>query len=301
MKRNILVLTLALVMVLSLALTGCQSSCEHEWKDANCADPKTCELCDVTEGAPLGHTWKAATCNAAKTCETCGKVEGEALGHTWTAATCEAPKTCSTCKAEDGEALGHTWVDATTETPKNCTTCQKTEGEAINVDDRFVTANCQEVFGSWSGEYTNTAEDMGLTGVDATMVYNSTMVFNSDGTCSVIDRLLLDQCKEDYIIFMAAFVYETYEAAGMDKASIDSMFASETGMTVQEYAESTIDAMTEEDLVTVTEFVYYVEDGTVYLSTDWETEMVACVYSVNGDKLNINLLDQIIELTKDAE
>lgn len=300
MKRNMLILALALVLVLSLALTGCQKACEHEWKDANCSDPKTCELCDETDGAPLGHTWKAATCNAAKTCETCGKVEGQTLGHTWVDATCENPKTCSTCKAEEGEALGHTWVDATTEAPKTCSTCSKTEGDPIEVDDRFVTANCKDLFGSWTGKYINNAEDMGLTGIDAEMIYNSTMIFNNDGTCTVIDRLDLDACKEDYVTISVAITYMSYEAMGMDKTTADAAIMAETGMSVADYVRSMIDAMSEEDLITETEFIYYVEDGTVYLGDDWDSEMLECGYSVDGNTMNIDLLGQNIELTKDA-
>lgn len=32
---------------------GC--SCNHEWKEATCTEPKICEKCDKTEGEALGH------------------------------------------------------------------------------------------------------------------------------------------------------------------------------------------------------------------------------------------------------
>lgn len=301
MKRNLLIIALAMVMVVSLALTGCQKPCEHEWKDATCDQPKTCELCGATEGAPVGHTWKAATCVAAKTCETCEKVEGEALGHTWVDATCEKAKICSTCKTEEGEALGHTWVDATTEAPKTCSTCQKTEGEPIDVDDRFTTDNCKEVFGSWTGKYTTTAEEMGLTGIDAKMIYNSTLIFSNDGNCTVIDKLDLDACKDDYITITTAITYMTYESMGMNKAAADAAILAETGMSVTDYVTSMIEAMDAEDLTDETLFIYYVEDGAVYLGDDWDSEMLECKYSISGDKMSFELLGQTIELTKDAE
>lgn len=52
------------------------------------------------------HNFANATCTAPKTCE-CGATEGEALGHTWTEATCKAPKTCSVCKATEGSLGAH--------------------------------------------------------------------------------------------------------------------------------------------------------------------------------------------------
>lgn len=49
----------------------------HVWKDATCTEPKTCLLCDATEGEPLDHDWKFATLEAPKTCARCGETEGE--------------------------------------------------------------------------------------------------------------------------------------------------------------------------------------------------------------------------------
>ena len=49
----------------------------HSWVDATCVAPKTCSVCDATEGEPQ-HTWVAATCSAPKTCSSCGATEGEA-------------------------------------------------------------------------------------------------------------------------------------------------------------------------------------------------------------------------------
>ena len=83
MKQRISI-GLLLIFLISL-LTGC--GCKHDWKDATCTSPKTCGLCDVTEGSALSHNWSSATCKAPKTCDTCGLTEGELLPHTpgeWT-------------------------------------------------------------------------------------------------------------------------------------------------------------------------------------------------------------------------
>lgn len=48
-------LYLALIVTcLAVLLAGC--GCEHEWEDATCTAPKTCKLCEETEGEALGHT-----------------------------------------------------------------------------------------------------------------------------------------------------------------------------------------------------------------------------------------------------
>ena len=68
-----------------LIFTGC--GCKHEWIEATCTTPKTCSLCNETEGAPVSHRWSDATCKTPKTCDTCALTEGEPLPHTpgeWT-------------------------------------------------------------------------------------------------------------------------------------------------------------------------------------------------------------------------
>ena len=119
----------ALFLVLTLVLTGC--ACKHEWTEATCTLPKTCQKCEETEGEALGHTWVDADCVTPKTCSVCAETEGEALGHTFVDADCVTPKTCSVCAATEGEALGHTWVDAACVTPTTRSVCCATDGEAL--------------------------------------------------------------------------------------------------------------------------------------------------------------------------
>lgn len=74
-----------LFAVMIVILTGCR--CKHEWIEATCTTPKTCRLCNETEGSPAPHNWSNATCKAPKTCAACGITEGEQLPHTpgeWT-------------------------------------------------------------------------------------------------------------------------------------------------------------------------------------------------------------------------
>ena len=127
MKKRILFAVLALTML--FVLSGCV--CEHQWVEANCLTPKTCSLCEETEGDPLGHDWLPAECTQPEHCSRCEETVGEALGHTWVEADCVTPKTCSVCAETEGEALGHTWEDATCVLPKTCSVCAATEGEAL--------------------------------------------------------------------------------------------------------------------------------------------------------------------------
>ena len=112
---------------------------EHEWKEATCESPKTCE-CGETEGEALGHTWTEATCASPKTCSVCKKSEGTALKHEWVAADCENPATCKLCGQTSGSAVGHAWVEATCESAKFCAICNKVEGTPAGHD--FADATC---------------------------------------------------------------------------------------------------------------------------------------------------------------
>jgi len=121
MKKITLILFSAL---LGLSFVACNDKCEHVYDNA-CDD--ACNKCKAER--IITHEWQDADCDTPKTCETCGATEGEALGHEWQDADCDTPKTCETCGATEGEALGHEWNDATCETPKTCGTCGATEGD----------------------------------------------------------------------------------------------------------------------------------------------------------------------------
>ena len=115
------VLALLLVCILSLGvLTACnkeEPTCEHAWVDATCTTPKTCSLCQATEGEALGHTAGAA-------------------------ATCTAPQTCTVCNAELAPAKGHT-EETVKGQAATCTENGITDGKKCSVCDVITVA--QEV------------------------------------------------------------------------------------------------------------------------------------------------------------
>ncbi len=269
--KKILLLCLC-TLLMAAVLTGC--GCDHVWKDANCETPKTCSECGETEGAPLGHVWNAATCDAAKTCEVCKKTEGQALSHTWLDATCEAPKTCETCKKTEGEALGHTWLDATTEAPKTCETCGATEGTPIEVDSRFNTAACQELFGTWQGvvEYDLEASGIDIEGKDYVIGLVISCTFQNDGTFSAHMEF-----EDTFVSMMREYTIEaTYislEAEGVARDQADDYMLMVFEMTIEEYVDSMIAELDFTSYFPDIEMVYYVEDGVIYSGEDWESEM----------------------------
>ncbi len=101
MKRLLLCTTLLVGSI--LFFTGCGH--EHEWLEATCTAPKTCNTCGEIEGEPLGHDMAEATCTTPEKCQRCGFIVGAALGHDWIPANFQDPATCSRCGETDGEPL----------------------------------------------------------------------------------------------------------------------------------------------------------------------------------------------------
>lgn len=70
-----------LPIFLIFVFTAC--GCKHEWSEATCLNPKTCNLCGVTEGEPIEHSYMDANCDNPKRCSFCDATEGKALGHNY--------------------------------------------------------------------------------------------------------------------------------------------------------------------------------------------------------------------------
>jgi len=128
-KKYVAIGVAAAVIVAVIVIVTCV--CFHEWKDATCEEPVTCEKCGKTQGEPLGHKWIEATCTEAKHCSVCEKTEGQPLGHEWIEATCTEPKHCMVCGEEQGSTIEHSWKDATCEDAKVCSACGKIDGEPL--------------------------------------------------------------------------------------------------------------------------------------------------------------------------
>ena len=65
---------------------------KHEWLDATCVDPETCEICGETQGEPKGHDWQDATWLEPRHCLACEETEGKPLGYSEDPAACDLPQ-----------------------------------------------------------------------------------------------------------------------------------------------------------------------------------------------------------------
>ena len=108
----------------------------------------TCSVCGdsyvADETAALGHTWGEATCTAPKTCSVCNATEGEALGHNYNSEVTDpdctnggyTTYTCSVCGdsyvADETAALGHTEETVAGKAP-TCTETGLTDGKKCSV------------------------------------------------------------------------------------------------------------------------------------------------------------------------
>ena len=103
------------------------SAAGHKWKAATCTEPKTCEICHVTEGEAAGHAWGAWTALDEKQHQrVCGNdtAHVETKDHVWdegavtkeptTEETGEKTFTCEVCKATSIEILPKLDIDPIT-------------------------------------------------------------------------------------------------------------------------------------------------------------------------------------------
>ena len=82
----------------------------HDWKDATCTVPKTCDRCGTTDGIALGHdyatTWSSDATNHWHACSRCGDKKDNAAHVSSGPATATTPETCTVCGYEIAPATG---------------------------------------------------------------------------------------------------------------------------------------------------------------------------------------------------
>ena len=229
---------LALAMLMSI-LAGCDSACEHQWEEANCARPKTCKLCGETDGEPTDK---------------------------------------------------HKWEEATTEAPKTCSVCRKTEGDAIDTDERFTTAACKSLFGSWEIRYESEGAEIGILGM--TVLMKTTMRFTNDGELFITQELQNPNAFQTQLAqHLAQMIYDQYAIKGMDRNQADLDYQSQYGKSVTDFSEFRSVQITE-NIKFTEERVYYVEDGLLFTGEDWGSPMNAQEFEVtNNGKLLLTVDD----------
>ena len=283
---------LPLLILLGLLLTGC--GCKHEWQSATCDTPKTCSLCQLTEGEALGHAWADATCETAKTCSTCQKTEGEPAGHKWEDATCDTAKTCSVCQKTEGEPADHKWEDATTEAPKTCSVCQKTEGEKIVTDSRFTTAANKELFGTWKGVIKMPGSEFIDKAFTGTLELDYSIIFNNDGSYQEITKLANEeQFVQSVEQFYIDQLYKEFTGMGYTQAQADEAMKTTYGMDTKAYAKKLASAFNFENLfANDIKGVYYVAEGKLYSGNAWDKTLDSDTFTISNNTLSIETLTE---------
>ncbi len=175
---------------------------DHDWLDATCTTPKTCDICGETEGDPLDHDWLDATCTTPKTCDICGETEGDALGHKGGEAICISGAICENCTNEytDPDSYNHidsynveynwySYIDGTCYVNANlyCEGCgeyvDNANGDAELIKE-VIPVNCLNP-GSRTWTYTFTVNGKDYTESHTEAFYNDThIVFDDNGFCT---------------------------------------------------------------------------------------------------------------------
>lgn len=292
MKKRLL--TMVLLLICMTLLTGC--FCKHEtWMDATCTEPKTCAECGKTEGEPLGHVWMAATCEEPKTCEQCGLTDGEPKGHDMVEASCTEAKHCTRCTLTEGEALGHDWIHATTELPQTCATCNVTEGERIITDPRFTTAAVSDLLGTWACELELNSEAFGIENFEGDVSFVYFLEFGHAGDFTMSMQLGDEESFMEAVIQISIVnTYAEFEAQGISKKEADAAIEEAYGMSMEEYLRDSMKGISMNEILSSMFSaidlggVYYVEDGKLYMGMDWDEELEATGFTLDGDWLIID-------------
>ena len=228
---------------------------------------------------------------------------GCACKHEWVDANCNAPKTCTLCGETEGEKTdSHLWEDATTEAPKTCSVCGKTEGEKINVDPRFKTANCKELFGTWKATYEADAASMGLTG-DLVVSMALTMKFTNDGKMELTSELVdPDTFRATFVDYLVTLMYQQFASQGMNKTQADAACKQVYGMGVTDFCTKTAKESIKNMSSTI-KMVYYAEGGKIYAADSWTDEMDPEGYEFKDGKLLLDDSDlgKVITFSRETE
>jgi hypothetical protein len=186
-------------------------------------------------------------------------------------------------------ALGHEWEAATPEHPKTCKTCGKTEGLPIELDDRFLAENCAPFFGNWCYTQTTKAEELLLPGFDRDVVEIITYEFGLYGTLNITTVVEDPQSYKALLVgFRAAEIYSGLAEEGLNAEMADGYYLEKYDMTIVEYALKEVEEQDwEADMNLCEEWVYYVEDGMLYLARHWDDPFEEWPFIIDEDSLTL--------------
>ena len=162
-----LILALSGMVLIIAAILILSSVCFHDWTNATCTKPQTCNTCGEVRGEAIGHTWMEATCTTPKTCSVCNERIG-GVQHAWMEASCEAPQTCKICGITSGAKLEHNVTEWKQLQKSTCIT-SGSEGGTCSLCGKTITRETEKTDHTPSAQWVVIKEaDVGSDGEKAT-------------------------------------------------------------------------------------------------------------------------------------
>ena len=165
--------------------------------------------------------------------------------------------------------------------------------------DRFIQANCQDLFGTWKGKVTLDGKSLGLGESNRSITANVTVTFDDQGKMTIIIEMDPMEFRTFTIEASIDAILQSY--SDKTPTQVDSSYLLWYGMTLREYITSQVDAQNPA-ANSVLEWLgsYFIENGLLYTANHQGGELDSDAYSLEGDKLIIPDPDTglTLELTK---
>ena len=153
-------------------------------------------------------------------------------------------------------------------------------------------------------EPTDRENELGIVIVGENLDFEAayTYTFYNDGTVKLV--CIVDEEGFFRVMKIATIeqMYVTFEQQNMSRDEVDALFLSVYGMTVEEYVVEGLAGLSIEDIMdTNMDGVYYVDNGFIYMAEEWEEEMTAYAYTLDGDTMMlVNGDSDVLTLTKQS-
>lgn len=154
-------------------------------------------------------------------------------------------------------------------------------GDLVDNSGNFDAEVCAPLFGTWSGDVILNGASQGLP-IDVRC--RLTLTFTEDGQlqCAMVLN------REDVKAATIEQLYQTFEAAGMTREDVDTLFMENSGTTIGEAVDAMLDSgASEVQLEQSYTGVYFVADGMIYGGANWEGTMEPTAYILEGDTLTL--------------
>ena len=135
-----------------------------------------------------------------------------------------------------------------------------------------------QVIGTWKTTVSFNTADAGLDGVDENFSVPLLITFDVQGSFTIVvdSQSFMDSITKYYVEWVKSSTYEQYAAEGMDQAAADQAIMDSYGMTMDEYAYSTMDSLDASSVIAEVQLDgnYRVAEDKLYITTTDGTEDV---------------------------